>query len=412
MWGHTSSFLQRTASIEASHVSIKTVLLAWELGGGMGHVTRLARLAARLQSADLRLVAAVKLSGAAAILAARGIEIVAAPRWPSAAISPERIAKTSSATMGDILATAGLADAQGLRQLLGAWDDLFSRLKPNLVVANLAPAAAIVARGRVPLLQIGDGYTLPPDDVDRFPLLHAMSDPGDEAVTLAVLNGVLRSRGEPAVENLPQIFSGDARMVFTFPLLDPYAAHRSEPLHGPLVEHAPVAADSNSRAIFAYLSRGYPLHEEIPDAFLRHAPKLRIHAPELSDQQARTLAQAGAVVEREPVVPAQALASSSLVIHLGGSGLAAEALMAGIPQLILSMQVEQWLTGSALQRAGLGRLVAAYDPAAKIAPQIDAMLEDTGMARRAIDAGRQYRDLYRRADGPAIFEHTASKLLG
>jgi UDP:flavonoid glycosyltransferase YjiC (YdhE family) len=393
-------------------VSIKTVLLAWELGGGMGHVTRLARLAARLQPANLRLVAAVKHPGAAAVLAARGIEIVAAPRWPSASISPEKIAKTSSATMGDILATAGLADTQGLRQLLGAWDDLFSRLKPDLVVANLAPAAAIVARGRVPLLQIGDGYTLPPDGVGRFPLLHAMSNPGDDAVTLAVLNGVLRSRGEPPFENLPQIFSGDARMVFTFPLLDPYAAQRSDPLHGPLVDHAPVAADSSSRAIFAYLSRGYPLHPEIADAFLRHAPRLRIHAPELSEQQARTLTQAGAVIEREPVASAQALASSSFVIHLGGSGLAAEALMAGIPQLILSMQVEQWLTGSALQRAGLGRLVAAYDPAAKIAPQIDAMLEDTEMARRAINAGQHHRDLYRRADGPAIFEHTASKLLG
>jgi UDP:flavonoid glycosyltransferase YjiC (YdhE family) len=112
------------------------------------------------------------------------------------------------------------------------------------------------------------------------------------------------------------------------------------------------------------------------------------------------------------VAPAQALASSSLVIHLGGSGLAAEALMAGIPQLILSMQIEQWLTGSTLQRAGLGRLVAAYDPAEKIAPQIDAMLGDTEMARRAIDAGQQYRDLYRRIDGPAIFERTVSKLLG
>jgi UDP:flavonoid glycosyltransferase YjiC (YdhE family) len=393
-------------------VSIKTVLLAWELGGGMGHIMRLSRLAARLQPANLRLIAAVKLPGSAAVLAARGIEIIAAPRWPSASISPEKIAKTSSATMGDILATAGLTNVEGLQQLLSAWDDLFSRLKPDLVVANFAPAAAIVARGRIPLLQIGDGYTLPPDDIDRFPLLHAMSDPGDEAITLAVLNGVLQSRGEPPFENLPQIFSGDARMVFTFSVLDPYAAQRNEPLHGPLVDEVPIAADPSSRAVFAYLSRGYPLHREIPDAFLKHAPKLRIHAPELSDQQALTLSQAGAVIERNPVAPAQALASSSLVIHLGGGGLAAEALMAGIPQLILSMQIEQWLTGSALQHAGLGRLVAAYDPAEKIAPQIDAMLGDAEMARRAVDAGQQYRDLYRRIDGPAIFERTLSKLLG
>jgi UDP:flavonoid glycosyltransferase YjiC (YdhE family) len=378
----------------------------------MGHVTMLARLAARLRRSDLRLVAVVKEPGAAAVLAARGIEVIAAPRWPSAAIPPEQIARTSSATMGDILTTAGLADAQGLRQLLRAWDDILLRLKPDLVVANLAPAAAIVARGRRPLIQVGDGYTLPPDGVKQFPLLHTMSDAGDEAVPLAVLNGVLRSRGEPPFDCLPRIFSGDARMVFTFPLLDPYAAQRSEPLHGPLVDTSPVAFDPDSRAIFAYLSRGYRLHREIPDALLAHATRLRIHAPELSDQEVRALTQAGARVDREPAAPSQALASSSLVIHFGGSGLAAEALMAGIPQLVLSMQIEQWLTGTALQRAGVGRLVAAYDSESRIAPEIDAMFEDTALVRRANEAGRQHRELYHRADALAVFEQTSRRLLG
>jgi UDP:flavonoid glycosyltransferase YjiC (YdhE family) len=376
----------------------------------MGHVMMLARLAARLRRSDLRLVAVVKEPEAAAVLAARGIEVLAAPRWPSAAIPPEQIARTSSATMGDILTTAGLADAQGLRQLLRAWDEILLRLKPDLVVANLAPAAAIVARGRFPLMQVGDGYTLPPDGVKQFPLLHTMSDAGNEAVPLAVLNGVLRSRGEPPFDYLPRIFSGDARMVFTFPLLDPYAAQRSEPLHGPLVDTSPVAFDPDSRAIFAYLSRGYRLHREIPDALLAHATRLRIHAPDLSDQEVRTLTQAGARVDREPA--AQAFASSSLVIHLGGSGLAAEALMAGLPQLVLSMQVEQWLTGTALQRAGVGRLVAAYDTESRIAPEIDAMFEDTALMRRANEAGQQHRELYHRADALAVFEHTSRRLLG
>jgi UDP:flavonoid glycosyltransferase YjiC (YdhE family) len=393
-------------------VPVKTVVLAWELGGGMGHVMMLARLAARLRQPDLRLVAVIKAPEAAAVLAARGIEVLAAPRWPSAAIPPEQIAGTSSATMGDILATAGLADAEGLRQLLRAWDEILLRLKPDLVVANLAPAAAIVARGRFPLMQVGDGFTLPPDGVTRFPPLHTMSDPHDEAVPLAVLNGVLRSRGEPPFDYLPRIFAGEARMVFTFPLLDPYAAQRSEPLHGPLADTSPVASDPDSGAIFAYLSRGYRLHREIPDALLAHARRLRIHAPELSDDQLSALSKAGAMIEREPVAPAPVLASSSLVIHLGGSSLAAEALMAGVPQLVLSMQVEQWLTGAALQRGGVGRLVAAYDAESRIAPEIDAMYEDPAFARRANEAGRQHREFFRRADALAVFAHTSRRLLG
>ncbi|MDB5514311.1 MAG: hypothetical protein JWQ17_1069, partial [Tardiphaga sp.] len=49
----------------------------------------------------------------------------------------------------------------------------------------------------------------------------------------------------------------------------------------------------------------------------------------------------------------------------------------------MSMQVDQDLTGGALQGAGVGRLVRAYDPASKIpAGTVDELLQDTGMAER------------------------------
>jgi UDP:flavonoid glycosyltransferase YjiC (YdhE family) len=392
---------------------MKTVLLAWELGGGMGHIVTLWRLAKRLRQRDLRLVAAVKNPDAGRLLCSQGIEIVRAPAWPSASMSPAQIARTSSATMGEVLATAGLADGQGLCRLLSEWDDLFLRIKPNLVVGHLAPAASLVARGRVPLMLVGDGYALPPAELKRFPRLHSMSHPGNENLTLAVLNTVLQSRRQAQLDYLPQIFSSDARMVVTFPLLDPYAAHRVEPLDGPILDYVPVASDPKARSIFVYLSRGYALHRDIPDSLLAHAQGLRIHAPALSAEQARDLTRAGAVVDHDPIAPAQALAPASLVIHLGGSGLAAEALMAGIPQLVLSMQVEQWLNGSALQRAGLGRVIRAYDPAStRISHEIDSLLEDTVIARKAVDAGRLHRDLSRRADVLAKFEHACRGLLG
>jgi UDP:flavonoid glycosyltransferase YjiC (YdhE family) len=391
---------------------MKTVLLAWELGGGMGHVITLGRLAKRLRKSDLRLVAAVKNLDAARILYSQGIEIVQAPRWLSASMSPAQIAKTSSATMGDMLATAGLADAQGLRRLLREWDDLFSQIKPDLVIGNLAPAASLVARGQLPLMLVGDGYTLPPAAMTQFPPLHSMSPPGNENETLTVLNTVLQSRRQAQLDYLPQIFSGDANMVLTFPLLDPYAAHRTGPLHGPILDYEPIASNPKAQSIFIYLSRGYPLHQDIPGAFLAHAQRLRIHAPGLSAEQARDLIRAGAVVLHDPIEPAQALASASLVIHFGGSGIAAEALLAGIPQLVLSMQVEQWLNGSALQGAGLGRVVRAYDPTSNISPEVDSLLEDSAVARAAADAGRRHRDLLGRPDVLATFENACRELLG
>lgn len=405
-----NGFAQHLPSIQACP-SMKTVLLAWELGGGIGHIMTLRRLARRLRLLDLRMVAAVKNLELAHLLSSEGVEIIRAPAWPSAAMSARQIAATSSASMGDILATAGLGDADGLRHLLGVWDDVFLRFKPDLVVSHLAPAAALVARGRVPLILVGDGYTLPPDGTEQFPSLHAMTATGDEGLTLEVLNGVLRSRGEAQLNHLPQIFSGDARVVLTFPLLDPYFAQRTEPLLGPLLDHVPVAAVSKKRSVFVYLSPGYPLHPDIPAAVLAHAPNLRIHAPGLPEHLVGDLMRAGAIVHRDFSAAAEALMSAALVVHFGGSGLAAEALLAGVPQLVLSMQIEQWLNGSALQSAGLGRVIKAYDPETRIAFEVDRLLADTAIVKAAANAGRVHRELLSRTDALAAFEGFCRTLL-
>jgi hypothetical protein len=390
---------------------MKTVLLVWELGGGLGHVMALRRLARRLRSLNLRIVAAVKNLEAGRLLCSEGIEIVQAPVWPSASMPPRQIAATSSASMGDILTTAGLGDRTGLRRLLHAWDDILLRLQPDLVVCHLAPAAALAVRGKIPLVMVGDGFTLPPDQTQRFPRLHAMTEPEDEAATLDILNGVLHSLGKRTLDRLPQMFSGDARLVLTFTLLDPYQANRSEPLLGPLFDQAPVAAIPQEQAIFAYLSPGYPVHRDIAGALLAHAPRLQIYALDLPEQHVKDLERAGAVVHRNLATPADALRSAALVIHFGGSGLAAEALAAGVPQLVLSMQVEQWLNGSALQNAGVGKVIAAFDPDTRITSEIDDLLSDTLMTRVAAQAGRFHRQSLSATDPLAVFENTCRRLL-
>jgi UDP:flavonoid glycosyltransferase YjiC (YdhE family) len=392
---------------------MKTVLFAWELGGGKGHITTLSRLAKRLKHLDLRFVAVVKSPDAAGALSELGVEVMQAPLWPSASMTDAQIAKSSSSTMGDVLATAGLADRQGLSRLLGEWDHHFARIRPDLVVADLAPAAGLAARGRIPLMLVGNGYTLPPAEMQRFPPLHQISPPASaEQETLSVVNAVLQGRGQARLDRLPQVFAADARLVLTFPLLDPYGLQRVQPVDGPVLDEVPRASDPDAGTIFAYLSREYRLHRDSPAAFRAVAPRLRIHAPGLSDAQAGELRQAGAIVEVEPVQPANALASARLIVHYGGGGLAAEALAAGVPQLVLSMQVEQDLNGSALLRAGLGRLIRAYDPASRIdAKTIDELFQDNILAQQAREAGRTHREWLGYADTLAKFESKGRELL-
>lgn len=392
---------------------MKTVLFTWELGGGMGHVMSLSRFAARLARHDVRLVAAAKNLESARILHDAGVETLQAPQWPVDFLTSAERATQSSATMHDVLAAFGLAEEDALRKLLGQWDAILKAVQPDLVVADYAPLSGLMSYGRIPLLIAGNGYTLPPSEMKRFPLIHRSYAPQlNEEETLATVNRALRSVGRSALERLPQIFAADARFVETFPLLDPYAVQRLAPANGPVFESPPIARGPDADAILVYLSRGCELHPDIVDALQPFASRLYIHAPELTSDQSADFARQGARIHANMLPLRETLPAARLVIHLGGSGLAAEALTAGVPQLVLATHIEQQLNGAVLEDAGLGQMIRAFDAQSRISSgMIEALLADDAMAQRAIRVGEQHRDMLETLNPLATFETAAVNLL-
>ena len=393
---------------------MKTVLFAWELGGGFGHIASMRRYAARLAAHGVRMVAAVRNPAMAQVLANLGVEVLQAPPWPEASFTRRQYAATSSATLGDSLASAGLADADALNDVLASWIRIFQNVDPDLVVADYAPAAALVARGRVPLMLVGNGYTVPPSDMTHFPILHRTQEPiWDEMRLLTILNKTSQSHGIAPLERLPQLFSADDYLVETFPLLDPYDLQRMTAVDGPPFDNVPIARREGADEILVYLAPGYAIRRDIVRALIPVANKVRVYAPDLSFIQRHRLKLAGAQLHRERLDLAQALASAKLVVHFGGSGLAAHALAAGVPQLIFSKHIEQELNGLALQRAGIGTLVRSHDADAEISSSMVSSVEnDEILARRAAQSGKIHRDMLRDLDSLAAFEAKSLKLLG
>lgn len=388
-----------------------TVLFAWELGAGSGHLMNIRRLAQRLQARGISVVAAV--TSLSAISALDGVfnEIHRMPHWPGAGDVPAK--KSSSATLNDILVSAGLADAALVGKIADAWMRLLGTIKPALVVADFAPAAALVARGRVPLMLIGNGYTLPPDDMPSFPLLHALELPRHrDDDTLAAVNAAAGSRGLQPLSHLPQLFSGDAHLVHTLPLLDPYAQHRHRPVDGPLIDDTPQPRRAGAQGIFAYISDGIDVRDDVVAALRPVAARLQMHAPMLSETARNDLVRAGASIADAPLDLSCVLPECRLVVHLGGSGLAAEALLAGVPQLTLVTHVEQHLTGLALERAGLGRCFTIFDPACIVPPNaVEDLFGDEGMAERARQAGMQQRHAQPPGAAFDAFDRACARLL-
>jgi UDP:flavonoid glycosyltransferase YjiC (YdhE family) len=372
---------------------LKTVLFAWELGTGRGHLEMIRLMAGRLQARGLRTVAAIPDPAAAAALRHSCAEVIAGPAWPLSSQTKGERARRSSATLNDILSSAGIADAVATRRLLAEWGRILQEVRPDLVVAEFAPMAALAARGRFPLLVVGTGYTLPPSDMPRFPPLHRASRPAwSEDATLEAVNSAARALGRPPLERLPQLFSGDLCRVLTIDLFDPYDMQRVDEVDGPLVEGVTGERVDDADLIFAYLSGGADIPAGLVEALSPFGSRVHVHAPRLDAVQRDRLVASGVQIHHHPVALSDLLPSCRLTIHLGGHGLACNALLAGVPQLVLSGHIEQTLNGQALERANFGRLIETYRPETAIsAALIEEITSDDGMARRARELARHYR---------------------
>lgn len=390
---------------------MKTVLFAWERGGGFGHTATLARFADVLKRHQVRPVFVLRQPDTARLLDA-GAEVLQAPPWPADTAGEH--APRSTATMHDQLVSAGLADEAGLRSMLQAWDGILKTVAPDLVVADYAPAASMMARRRIPLIVIGNGFTAPPDSMKRFPLLHRVTPPRwNEDETLQAVNRALQSLNRPALEYLPHIFAGDAQIVLTFPVLDPYDLQRSQPLAGPILDVAPLESRTDANDVFVYLSQGVlsKLPFDIAQVLLPIANRLVISAPDMPREQADHLLRRGARMSSQHLPLSETLASSKLAIHFGGSGLAAHALAAGVPQLILATHIEQLLNGLQLEKADLGNVIDSHDPQVDVARSLQKILADNNLRQQATQAGHTHREMLKTMKPLETFEAAALKLL-
>jgi len=392
---------------------MKTVLFAWENGGGFGHIANLGRFAAVLKHHEIRPVFVLKHPEAAHLLETDA-EILQAPPWLVTTADKDQSFR-STATMHDQLVSAGLADEHGLRSLLQAWDHILKTTTPDLVVADSAPAASMMTRSRIPLIVVGNGYTAPPGEMKRFPPLHRVHPPRwNEDETLGTVNRVLRSLGRTPLEQLPQIFSGDAQIVLTFPVLDPYDLQRSGPLAGPIFDSPPLESWKDADNIFVYLSRGVlsKLPFDIVPALLPLASRLIISAPDIASGKSDELLRRGAQVHSQHLPLSETLESTRLVIHFGGGGLAGHAIAAGVPQLIMATHIEQLLNGLQLEKAYLGKVIDSFEPQVDITRSLNAILADDGMRQHAAQAGREHRDMLTSMKPLETFEAAARKFLG
>jgi len=341
-----------------------TILIAWELGGGLGHLTPLTPIVQRLRQSGHDLFAVVRdLSRIDAIYAGLEVSYLQAPvkiTHGADTIEPPR-------SFAHVLHNSGFSNPVELAGMAEGWRSLFHFVKPDLILFDHSPTALVAARAcRARRAVIGNGFCCPPDVAPLPDVRPWMGDASqslrrDEENVLANVNCVLQRWHLEPLKRLAQLYRDvDDTFLATFPELDHYPDRVGGRYYGTWPSSGgrpPEWPNAPGKRIFAYQKPFAGLRDLLTALRRLGCPTLVYIdgvSPRLREEFSSPLLHF--VSERLDLVAVGA--TCDLAVLNGGHNVVALMLLAGKPSLTIPLNLEQAYNGSSVAKleAGLGAL--------------------------------------------------------
>jgi UDP:flavonoid glycosyltransferase YjiC (YdhE family) len=372
-----------------------TVLFAWELGAGLGHVTKMKPLAEALAGRGHRVVMALRdLARAELVLAGTGVSYLQAPIKLNRATN--RIDPLS--TFAHILHNTCFGELEELKALVAAWRTLYEFVQPRIIVCDHSPTALLAARG-LPIRRVvlGTGFLCPPDChplPDWRPWLK--QDPArlrqQELLVLDNTNRLLAGLGQPPMQRLTDLYSqADETLLCSFPELDVYPARTGARYRGVWPDtfgKPPVWPDAPGPRVFGYVRPFKALPALFKELERRRLPTV-LYAGGLDAKLVQQFRSPTLHFEDKPLDLTDAARQCDLAIVNATHGTTATMLLAGKPLLMFPTQLEQRLTAENVVKMGAG-LIAKLDDPQHVATQLQTLLG----SRRFTEAVGQFAQRY------------------
>jgi hypothetical protein len=370
----------------------KRVLLAAEFVRGGATVSRLLPLAVALadrgHDATLALPAELATS-----VASYGFPMVDAPRWTVA--PPPGFVAVSYA---DLLMHGGYAAPEALRGLMVGWQALLDETKPDLLIADFAPTAMLMARvAGISTAAVGDGFSLPPLTAP-LPNMRSWVEMAPDAIdsvegrVLAVINARLGAMQVRELRRLRDLFIGVPSFLCTFPELDHYPVRADGTWYGemfaPSRGPAAVWPVGTGERVYVDLDRRHPALAAVVEALDRLGLPTLVQAVGMPARQADAI-ERGVIQVTTTANRASALSGCDIVI-CQAQEVAVPALLAGKPLLMLPVFVEQMMTLHRVAAQGLGHGIEPNADASAVDAAVRRLVDDRACRLRAVNFARLY----------------------
>jgi UDP:flavonoid glycosyltransferase YjiC (YdhE family) len=379
------------------------ILLTWELGLNLGHLTRLLPVAQELKrQGHIVLVASRDIQAAATVLGPSGIPFIQAPHLPWGIPLSHR-----ATGYADILLSQGWSDQSALWGLTQAWLNIIKLFRPDKLVLDYSPTVSLAARiARIPTILVGNGFELPPltDPLPPFPNFSWATYErvaSSEKLAVAQANSVLKVFKQPTMTAIRDLFQNAIRLFATFQDLDHYGDRGGEEYIGPLLGklNAPCAEwpEASGMKIFACLRPDTNQVEEILGALSLITARVVCVASGFTAQQLHPFKKKHIQFSSGPV-HLESLFDADLCVTYGAEGTMLRFLLAGVPQLISPWHVEAHMSARQIEAHGLG--IALRERSSK-----ESIVESIAAAARVVHRTRLF------AKGAAAFAKTPAHLV-
>jgi hypothetical protein len=348
---------------------VATVLFAWELGSGLGHVARFRPIAEVLLRRGHRLVAVLRdLSRVDLVLRDLAITCLQAP----IKLRPDSRREQQSTSYADLLAIHGYTNLAELAVLAGAWRELFAAFHSDLIIIDHSPTALLASAGMSgKRVLLGTGFACPPD-VKPLPSLRpwltreSEQGPKVEEQVTGIISQLRTGWGQPPLERLGQLFAQvDENFLATFAELDPYPQRPNATYWGAwpgeLGGVAPLWPSAAGPRVFAYL-KPFPAVGALLECMRRFPCSAVVYAPEVDRTLIERCRSPQVHFSDRPVDMARALAECAAVIGIGNHATAAAALLAGKPLLLFPTVLEQFLNARNVAEVRAGMVGPSLEP--------------------------------------------------
>ena len=368
---------------------MKRILLAWELGGNFGHIAILLPLARHLRQRGHEILFVIKDSAEAGpLLDSAGFRSIPAPKRPAA-----EKRRTPPVSFIDILDRVGFDNPENLAARVTAWRDIFVSFQPDVILAQYAPMAVFAARlAGKPCLQLNTGFEYPPE-VSPYPCFrpNLKLTKGQllarEAAFLKKVNLFCAGNGYSPFANVQDVIKGDINLLATLPEMDHYRSRPDGPYIGPLtiVEEGVTMPWTGRPAhrIFLYLRTLAEIELILETLKKRSDTEVIACIPGISEKIVSAFAGGSIRISPTMVRLSEILADAGLVISHAGHGMMANALLAGVPMLMIPTTIEQYLLTRKMEQLGLGLGVRRDRIAEQFSATLRELLNEKAFCQRS-----------------------------